>query len=59
VAEIELDVVDGKQVDCVQSIYHAGGRLRGFTLLFSDGSLLKVDTKDDGEMILDFVHPES
>ncbi len=44
----DLDEIDGKQIDCVQSIAHTGGRLSGFTIRFMDGSLLKVDAKTHG-----------
>lgn len=45
----DFDVLNGKQVDCVQSVLRAGGHLNGFTIRFTDGSLLKVDAlREDG-----------
>ena len=35
--------VEDKQIACVQSILHRGGDLVGFTIRFTDGSLMKVD----------------
>lgn len=35
--------IDGKQVNCIQSILHSGARLKAFTIRFTDGSLLQVD----------------
>lgn len=46
-----FNVLDGKQIDCVQSIFYRGGLLAGFTIRFTNGSLLKVDADSDNSGI--------
>jgi hypothetical protein len=45
--EINFAQINGKQVDCVQSALRAAGRILAFTVRFTDGTLLRIDSDSD------------
>lgn len=58
-SQLEWDAsVEGKQIECIQSIFHRGGSLCGFTVRFTDGSLLKVDAQEASGIAVEFIGTE-
>lgn len=50
----DFSQVEGKQIDCVQSVVRRGGTLVAFRIRFTDDLLLKIESS--GELSVRLVH---